>query len=290
MHFKLRTGMRLLIVNPNSTQAMTDAVRDRVQLYLQHAYRYAGDDDGSPAGDKATVGDTPTCVYFTAPADAPPQIDGEKTSRESCEKCLPLLCARQANRRAYFDTFDGVLIACFSDHPLVAALRARSEHGTPVVGIFHAAMLECVAAGEAFSVITSNDEWVALLDAAVARLLGCGAPTWPGKDGAGGAAGAAGAGLALWRGTVASGVPVLDLHDERNFQEIAGRVRRENVARRGSRVVVLGCAGFSGMERAFARAMPPEQPVRFVDSVVAGLEMLAGRCRLRADYRAVVRD
>ncbi|CAR23811.1 Dcg1p [Lachancea thermotolerans CBS 6340] len=259
--------MRILLVNPNSTEAMTQAAGARVQAYLASAY-------GAAAASL-------NVSLFTAPPDAPRMIDGEDASRESAAKCLPLLCRRaEPDALQYFDTFDGVLIACFSDHPLVHMLQQRAERATQVTCIFHASLTACLArAGARFSIITSNDEWVALLDAAAARLLGAEPPFASSK--------------APFKGTVASSVPVLDLHDPANLHAIAKRIYEENVVRLDTSTVILGCAGFSGMEAALSQEITKiaaqRDPgrtlhVTLVDSVISGVETLALMCRLRQDY------
>ncbi|CEP64280.1 Dcg1p LALA0_S11e00540g [Lachancea lanzarotensis] len=260
--------MHLLIVNPNSTQSMTDAAVAQIESYLNKVY---------PAVHRDIE-----IAQFTGPPDAPPEIDGEETSRDSTRKCLPLLCKRTTDTdgkdRQYFDTFDGVLVACFSDHPLVHELQAKTERATPVTGIFHAAMTTCLSRpGIPFSIITSNDEWVDLLDAAAERLLGATRPFSLSKS--------------PFRGTVASSVPVLDLHNPENLDAIAKRIYQENIDRLHTSTIILGCAGFSGMEQLLEQhirkialqenpnAIPPH--VTLVDSVLCGVETLTSMCRLQ---------
>ncbi|SCU95498.1 LAFA_0G00716g1_1 [Lachancea sp. 'fantastica'] len=262
--------MHLLVVNPNSTQAMTDAAAAQIEKYLDKVY-------------PGTAGRDIDISLFTGPPDAPPEIDGEESSIESTRKCLPILCKRQSGttneqKRQYFDTFDGVLVACFSDHPLVHELQARTDHATPVTGIFHAAMTVCLSQpGSAFSIITSNDEWVQLLDAGAERLLGAPRPFASSK--------------APFKGTIASSIPVLDLHNPKNLHAISKRIYQENIHRLHTSTIILGCAGFSGMEELLKKhihkiaaeenpdASPPH--VTLVDSVLCGVETLALMCRLR---------
>ncbi|SCU96402.1 LADA_0H00716g1_1 [Lachancea dasiensis] len=259
--------MRLLLVNPNSTESMTQAAGQQVEHHLNEAY---------PGHLRNVV-----VSLFTGPPSAPPEIDGDKTSHDSARECLPLLCRRTAgaNDKQYFDTFDGVLVACFSDHPLVRELLARTECSTPVTGIFHAAMTSCLSRpGTEFSIITSNDEWVELLDAGAERLLGAPKPFSSSP--------------CPFKGTVASSVPVLDLHNPKNLHAIAKRIYQENVTRLGTTTIILGCAGFSGMEtllgqeiRSVALHEDPESQlqVTLVDSVVCGIEILTLLCRLRVN-------
>lgn len=240
--------MHLLVVNPNSTRSMTDALRANVPEYFK--------EQGV------------TFTYFTGPASAPPQIDGPESSRESTDACLPPLTEHDAaSGLPYFDTFDGVLIACFSNHPLVHELQSRSVAATPVLGIFHASIQYALSINRPFSIITSNKEWVTLLDSAVDSILGGGRPV-------------------IWKGTVSSNVQVLDLHDPKLFDAIVKRIRSENVQALRSEVIILGCAGFSGLEGKFQSRFKAEEGVfQFVDSVVIGLELLASTCRFNAEYK-----
>ncbi|SCU98822.1 LAME_0G00694g1_1 [Lachancea meyersii CBS 8951] len=260
--------MHLLLVNPNSTKSMTEAAAKQVEHHLNQVY------PGSHRNIKISL--------FTGPPDAPPEIDGEETSLESTRKCLPLLCERRpaaatADNLQYFDTFDGVLVACFSDHPLVCELLAKTERSTPVTGIFHASVTVCLSRpGSQFSIITSNDEWVDLLDAGAERLLGASRPYATSS--------------CPFKGTVASSVPVLDLHNPQNLHAIAKRIYQENVQRLRTSTIILGCAGFSGMEtplkdeiRKIALQEDPSNQlhVTLVDSVICGIETLALMCRLQ---------
>ncbi|SCV02868.1 LANO_0G00738g1_1 [Lachancea nothofagi CBS 11611] len=257
--------MHLLLVNPNSTESMTQAAGQQVEAYLNKAY----------PGNFRDI----EVSLFTGPPDAPPEIDGEKTSYESARKCLPLLCERtlDTQRKQYFDTFDGVLVACFSDHPLVHQLLAKTESSTPVTGIFHASMTTCLSRpGAAFSIITSNDEWVELLDAGAEKLLGAPRP-YAGS-------------CCSFKGTIASSLPVLDLHNPKNLHAIAKRIYQENVRRLNTTTVILGCAGFSGMEQplqqeirniALEHDSSSQLNVTLLDSVVCGIETLALMCRLQ---------
>ncbi|SCU95049.1 LAMI_0F00738g1_1 [Lachancea mirantina] len=232
--------MKFLVINPNSTAAMTEALETSLRGYLDAAYK--------------ETDLRPELSFFTGPSDAPAQIDGSAASVVSTRTCLRALAETDTSGLA------GVLVACFSDHPLVGELRARLPRTTLVVGILDAAVATCVARGVPYSVITSNDEWVALLDAAIARLAG---PAIP---------------LGLWRGTVASGVPVLDLHKDENWERVKKVISEENIQARSSQSIILGCAGFSGLEDKLHEAFPD---VSFIDSVVCGLEMLVSQARLR---------
>lgn len=189
---------------------------------------------------------------MTAPREAPKQINGLEASNASCDACLGVL--RNPGSEFYYKRFHGILVACFSNHPLVAALAALPQ--APVVmGLLDTSVSFCnLVARHPFSIITSNAEWVPILNESVENEF------------------LSGHMRELWRGTVSSNLHVLELHDEENFQAIVDVIRAENQERLGSRYVILGCAGFSGLERRLNRIF--EDRVVFIDPVLVGFQAL----------------
>jgi allantoin racemase len=61
----------------------------------------------------------------------------------------------------YAQEVDGIILACFSAHPVIQA--AREVLTVPVVGIMEASCYMALALGHKFSVVTTNDRWVPLL-------------------------------------------------------------------------------------------------------------------------------
>ena len=78
-----------------------------------------------------------------------------------------------AELRALAPAHAGVLLACYSDHPLVGALRTGAQ---PVVGIMEASVYHALAQlrGPAarFAIVTTGRVWEALLADGVRALLG----------------------------------------------------------------------------------------------------------------------
>ncbi|AET37285.1 Dcg1p Ecym_1027 [Eremothecium cymbalariae DBVPG len=247
--------MKLLIVNPNSSRHITEAIQEHLSEDVLALFE--------------------SVTFFTGPHESPAQISGTKTSVQSCKACLPLLLKRVpldggsagssqdgSGEVFYFESFDAVVVACFSDHPLVHELTKRTEQSTPVVSILEGALNYAVSLGKPFSIITSNEEWVQILNLSVPRVL------------------KGYAGHRLWRGTVTSGLDVLQLHDTRNLRRIADVMRRENIERLKSTVVILGCAGFSGLEPALLSHISPppsERTIILLDSIVATLKYVSAR-------------
>lgn len=237
-------ALNILIMNPNSSESMTVAMEDNINKLFEIEI----------------LNKVLNLTFGTGPTDSPPQIDGRETSIQSMKACLPLLT--DSTNPLYYKNFDGVLVACFSDHPLVHALNnyIRQKNDTVVVmglldtSIHYCNMINC----QPFSIITSNKEWVPILDESVeenyltTNVLN----------------------EKLWRGTISTNLQVLDLHSKESFDQIVKIIRRENVERLKSHIVILGCAGFSGLQNKLTNEFKQEGII-FVDSVLIGLNVLS---------------
>ncbi|GAB1727079.1 hypothetical protein NU195Hw_g3932t1 [Hortaea werneckii] len=135
----------ILIVNPNTTQSMTDALRPLVEkLGLQQT----------------------TFDYFTAPSGVP-SINNEHDAAVSVDACLPSLMKLMSS-------YDAFLICCYSQHPLVSRLRESSNK--PVTGIFEASVAFCLQSLDIeskFGIVSTGKQWEEILGEATENLLGC---------------------------------------------------------------------------------------------------------------------
>ena len=151
---------------------------------------------------------------------------------------------------ANMDSYDAIGIACYSDHPVVYALREITAK--PILGIAEASMYMACMISWKFSVITTNNEWVPLLYDAVKRY-----------------------GLAERCASVrAMDMPVLALEsgdEEENFQAI---VRQAQMALSvdSAEAICLGCAGMSGMDKRLEQAVG----VPVLDGVACVVKLLEG--------------
>lgn len=118
--------MRILIINPNTTASMTEAI-------------------GTAAAKAASAG---TTVVAVNPDNGPASIQGA----EDGEAALPGLFAVFDTYMSVEDPFDAVIIACFDDTGL-DELRARSD--VPITGIGEAAYLLAAETAAPFSVVTT---------------------------------------------------------------------------------------------------------------------------------------
>ena len=146
--------------------------------------------------------------------------------------------------------FDAFVIACYSDHPTIYALREITDK--PVLGIAEASMLTACMVGRKFSVVTTNREWEPLLYDAVRHY-----------------------GLKERCASVRStGMAVLALETAAPEQTDALIIEaaRQSVEQDGAEVICLGCAGMAGLDKKVAAAL--QVPV--IDGVVSALKLLEG--------------
>ena len=167
--------------------------------------------------------------------EGPPAIEGP----EDGEACVPPLLTLV--ERALTGGAKTIIIGCSDDTGLT---EARAMTSRPVIGIGQAGYHMAALAGRRFSVVTTLDVSVPILEANVAAY-----------------------GLGGQLGRVrASGVPVLALETDRDaatlrvLNEIASAALEDDV-----QSVVLGCAGMAHIPA----ATPPDSPVRVIDGVAA---------------------
>jgi allantoin racemase len=145
---------------------------------------------------------------------------------------------------------DGIVIACYSDHPAIAALREITEK--PVLGIAEASMYMACMLGRRFSVVTTNIEWEPLLWDAVNHY-----------------------GLAERCASVCSTrMPVLALEsaEQEDVYEMILKASHRAIDQDGAEVICLGCAGMAGLDK----RLENELNVPVLDGVVCALKLLEG--------------
>lgn len=223
----------ILVLNPNSSKKVTENL-------------------------KATV-DAPPSVslfFYTAPAESPAEITGSATLIESEKAVLEDI------QNHDFTKYDGILVACYSDHPLVYSLATYTKK--PVLGIMHATLLYSYANASFTNLIilTSTSGWLPLLDEALIKFAGAGSfPT------------------AKFHKSAALDVLVLNLSDPVEFANISQRVLSIlNAAERPIDCVLLGCAGMAGLDKKLLDHFPG---IVFIDSVKAGVNFLTASINLR---------
>ncbi|EEQ38263.1 hypothetical protein EJF18_30894 [Clavispora lusitaniae] len=225
--------MSLLVINPNSSQSVTDNLRNILV---------------APPGI--------TLEFYTAPPAAPKEIDGAQTSGLSEKIVLADLLANSLHTK-----YDGYLICCYSDHPLIHSLATSTSK--PVLGIMQATLLYSYSNArlKRSLVLTSTSGWNELLDSAITAFAGSG--VFPKHK---------------FEPTRALDVSVLSLSDPVEFGKITSRVEEVLVEYKDSNIdcILLGCAGMAGLDDKLSEVFPG---IIFVDSVKIGVEFLSSLVR-----------
>jgi allantoin racemase len=213
--------MNILIVNPNTTQEFTDRIMDIAARY------------SSPG----------TIVTALSAKYGPRSIESIYDELLSSMGTLEVVLSK-------IEKYDGFVIACYSDHPTIYALREVTDK--PVLGIAEASMYIACMLGHKFSIVTTNEAWEPLLWDAVHHY-----------------------GLAERCASVQStGLPVLALESassEETYQMILIASKRA-IEQDGAEVICLGCAGMTGMDK----KLEDEIKVPVIDGVVGALKLIEG--------------
>lgn len=132
-------GMRLLLINPNTSQSITDLVAARARAV-------------APAG---TVIDVATARF------GPRYIGSRASAAIAAHAALDAFAAARRPDHA------GVLLACFGDPGLDALAEVA---GIPVIGMAAASMRVAVRQASRVSILTGGERWVPMLQEFVATL------------------------------------------------------------------------------------------------------------------------
>jgi Asp/Glu/hydantoin racemase len=127
--------MRVLVINPNSTSAMTVHVADLLHPLL---------DLGS------------NILQYTA-INGPPVIATEQTFNAAAKAACYALGEAFGNDQH----IDHVLLACFGD-PGLEAMRLTTT--TPITGLAHASMQIAERTNEPYAIVTAGTPWEAILN------------------------------------------------------------------------------------------------------------------------------
>lgn len=204
----------IVLINPNSTTAMTDAMVE-------------------------TASNAGVVLEGWTSLDGPPAIQGPADG----EACIPPLL--ELVRKASDAGAKAIIIGCFDDTGLNLA---RDIASCPVIGIGQAAYHMAVLSGRRFSVVTTLDVSVPILENNI-HAYGFTSQ------------------LARVR---ASGVPVLDLETDPvgTAPVVVGEIERAATEDKVD-VVVLGCAGMVHIPAYFS----DEGSVRLIDGVTSAAQL-----------------
>jgi allantoin racemase len=124
--------MKLLFINPNTTESMTRAIEMQAR----------------------SVTASGTEIVAVNPTHGPKSIETRRDEAEATAAMLDLLPELD------LDSYAGIAIACFGD-PGLDAVRARVQ--VPVVGIAESAMLLACAVGGKFAIVVALDSAVPIM-------------------------------------------------------------------------------------------------------------------------------
>ncbi|KIW46025.1 uncharacterized protein PV06_01718 [Exophiala oligosperma] len=224
---------QILLINPNSTRPMTEACLTSLRPII-------------PTGVEVTG--------YTAPYPAPTAIESTTDAIMSTEAVLRDLAKYAASNGETVQNYDGMIVACFSKHPLIDALR--ESYDVPIIGIMEASLYTARMIGGRFGIIATGARSRILQDDAVAAY-----------------------GLGhFYVGSEATHLGVLEL-EARPREEVAKRMAHSarSLAAKGADTIVLGCAGMTELVRAAKDAVRDEdgrRTINVIDSVEAGLLMM----------------
>ncbi|KAG6239608.1 hypothetical protein E4U25_000517 [Claviceps purpurea] len=237
--------MRILLLNPNSSTAMTDSM-------LQAA-------KSTPISASLEI------VSMTATSAAPASINNNQDIQASTEDILVESLAKKSD---LFRGFDAILIACFSVHTLVPELSLRLD--VPVTGIFEASILTALSLlrrpSEQWGIVTTGEFWEKHLREGVDEHLGI-----RGR-----------AEHAKFAGVFSSGLTAGELHsvDAGVVKRKLGLAARRLLMSGNVTCVVMGCGGMAGLEESIRSAAVEvygesrAKGVYIVDGVKAGILQL----------------
>lgn len=197
--------------------------------------------------------------FYTGPPEAPKEIDGIQTSLLSEKAVLPELI-----ENGVIDKYDGFLVCCYSDHPLIHSLGKHTAK--PILGIMQSTLLYALLNPSVTKlfILTSVKEWEPILDKAIADFVG--AVDFPSRK---------------FQRTKGLDVGVLSLINADEYTKIHTRVTdilKKEYVHDEINCVLLGCAGMAGLDEKLSSSFPN---ILFIDCVKVGVEFLTGLIRFQ---------
>lgn len=223
-------NINILLINPNSTKSMTDRCLESIQ---------------------ASLPINVTVYGFTPSRPAPTAIESQTDAIMSTAACMKAILPIASK-------YDAFLVACFSHHPLIAALREQLMQ--PVIGIMEASLYTARMCGSKFGIVTTGVRSMHLLDASTKNVYGM---------------------QPFSVGTESSRLGVLDL-ETRSEEEVEERLAKaaRKLQARGADCICLGCAGMTHMAKACQGAVGMHDRMAMViDGVNMGIHFLIGLVR-----------
>ncbi|PHH62125.1 hypothetical protein CDD81_7556 [Ophiocordyceps australis] len=206
--------MKLLLINPNSVDAMTKAMEVAARA--------------TPVSDALQID------VYTAPSLAPQSINNGEHIADSSKHVLDDMVD---NASVDVQKYDALLVACYSVHILVPQLASRFPHAT-VTGIFEASILTALSliagvdSSECWGIVTTGKFWEKHLTDGVGAFLG-----YEGRD-------------KRFCGVYSTGLTASDLHSL-TPEAIRAKVKSATLkllAAGNVACVAMGCGAMAGLE------------------------------------------
>lgn len=211
--------MRLLVINPNTSDAMTEDIRQTVERVKS-------------ADTETEI----TCLDF-----GPESLESFYDYALSGFGILRLL---EKNR----DSYDGIMVACYGDPGLYAAKEVCS---CPVIGIAETSIAVSTLLGSRFAILAASRKAVPMMENMVSQYEMRG----------------------RFAGVYPLDMSVLDAEENRDMTIKRLIEEGEKAVKAGADVLILGCAGMTGLKEPVSRAL--EIPVLDpVETTFLTLEMM----------------
>jgi Asp/Glu/hydantoin racemase len=174
-----------------------------------------------------------TEIYtYTAPSNSPASINDGEDIKNSTEAVLKDLQT--------YNEYDGILVACFSVHPLVAELQGRRvpSNNFAVIGIFEASILTALSLlgpQEKWGIVTTGKFWEEHLSDGVKSFLGASSTDSNSK----------------FAGVESTGLNASDFHHGVDPAVVEGKIKdatKRLLSKGDVNCIVMGCAGMAGLE------------------------------------------
>ncbi|WRT69219.1 uncharacterized protein IL334_006203 [Kwoniella shivajii] len=239
-------SFNLLIINPNSSSSITAALSASLSPHCPPNV---------------------TLTFFN-PSTGPKGISDPITAEQSTQACLSELTGPDPTHP--IDKYDGVLVCCFSDHPLIWRLKeyiTEIQGKTTVLGMFHAGLSRAMLISKApFGILATGSGYKSNHYISVEDFLGT-------KE------------SSRFVGSITSNLQVVELQEgDQTKVEKGMKDTTITLVEKGAETIILGCAGMCGMDQWVidAALSGTGKKVTVIDGARTGVELLVAmiRCSL----------
>ncbi|RDW71376.1 hypothetical protein BP6252_07939 [Coleophoma cylindrospora] len=223
-------AINILLINPNGTSSMTNACLRSLESTLP-----------------------PYCTVtgFTSPHPTPSAIEGHLDGVLSAAAAIRAVVPIASK-------YDAFLVACFSAHPLINALR--EELSGPVIGIMEAALYSARMLGGRLGVVATGGR---------SKIMHEDAIRYYGFEG-------------FSSGCEVTGLGVLELESlpKEHVLGLMGDAAKRLVEQKGADCIALGCAGMTEMKIKCEEAVDAKNATaQVIDGVGVGVQLLIALVR-----------